>query len=53
MAKFKDEQEQAHTKVCGTFLGANLKAMVYKRINFDEQKQQYCARLTDEICEYV
>ena len=30
------------------FWDANLKAMVYKRINFDEQMQQYCARLTNE-----
>ena len=35
------------------FWDANLKAMVYKRINFDEQNQQYCAGLTDEIREYV
>ena len=27
--------------------------MVYKRINFDEQKQKYCVGLTDEIREYV
>ena len=35
------------------FWDAHLKAMVYKRINFDEQKQQYCARLMDDIHEYV
>ena len=35
------------------FWDVNLKAMVYKRINFDEQKQQYCAGLMDEIREYV
>ncbi|MCO5546846.1 hypothetical protein L7F22_000283 [Adiantum nelumboides] len=35
------------------FWDANLKAMVYKRIDFAEQRQQYCARLTDEIREYV
>ncbi|MCO5548855.1 hypothetical protein L7F22_002317 [Adiantum nelumboides] len=31
------------------FWDANLKAMVYKRIDFVEQRQQYCAGLTDEI----
>ena len=35
------------------FWDANLKAMVYKRINFAEKRQQYCAGLTDEICAYV
>ncbi|MCO5546841.1 hypothetical protein L7F22_000278 [Adiantum nelumboides] len=35
------------------FWDANLKAMVYKRIDFAKQRQQYCARLTDEIREYV
>ncbi|MCO5546847.1 hypothetical protein L7F22_000284 [Adiantum nelumboides] len=35
------------------FWDANLKAMVYKRIDFAEQRQQYCAKLIDEIREYV
>ena len=35
------------------FWDANLKAMVYKRIRFAEQRQQYCAGLTSEICAYV
>ena len=35
------------------FWDANLKAMVYKRIRFAEQRQQYCAKLTFEIRAYV
>ena len=35
------------------FWDANLKAMVYRRINFDKQKQQYCVWHMDEIREYV
>ena len=35
------------------FWDAYLKAMVYKRIGFSEQRQQYCGGLTDEIREYV
>ena len=35
------------------FWDANLKAMVYKRITFAKQRQQYCAGLTSEICAYV
>ena len=35
------------------FWDANLKAMFYKRIKFDEKKQQYCTRLVDKLHEYV
>ena len=35
------------------FWDANLKAMVYKRLDFAEQRQQYCAGLMDEIRGYV
>ena len=35
------------------FWDVNLKAMVYKRITFAEQRQQYCAGLTSEIRAYV
>ena len=35
------------------FWDANLKAMVYKKIDFAEQKQQYYAGLSEEIHEYM
>ncbi|MCO5574342.1 hypothetical protein L7F22_028125 [Adiantum nelumboides] len=35
------------------FWDLHLKATVYKRINFSEQKQQFCARLPEEWREYV
>ena len=35
------------------FWDANLKAMVYKKIDFVEQKQQYCVGLFEEIHKYM
>ena len=47
---FKNEPIQRYVE---RFWDANLKAMVYKDIDFAEQKQQYCAGLSDEMREYV
>ena len=35
------------------FWDLHLKATVYKRIDFTEQKQQFCAGLSEEVNEYV
>ena len=40
-------------KYVDRFWDANLKAMVYQKIDFAEQKQQHCDGLPDEIREYV
>ena len=35
------------------FWELHLKASIYQRILFEEQKQQFCANITEEMSEYV
>ena len=44
--------ESVH-KYIDRFWDLQLKATVFTRIHFFEQKQQFCARLTEEMSEYV
>ncbi|MCO5594408.1 hypothetical protein L7F22_048438 [Adiantum nelumboides] len=40
-------------KYVGKFWDLHLKATVYKKIDFEEQKQQFCAGLPEDMNEYV
>ncbi|MCO5579287.1 hypothetical protein L7F22_033141 [Adiantum nelumboides] len=40
-------------KYVDKFLDLHLKANIYKKINFEEQKQQFCVGLPEDINEYV
>ncbi|MCO5570129.1 hypothetical protein L7F22_023845 [Adiantum nelumboides] len=40
-------------KYVDRFWDLHLKAIVYKKIDFEEQKQQFCARLLEDMNEYV
>ncbi|MCO5572297.1 hypothetical protein L7F22_026050 [Adiantum nelumboides] len=40
-------------KYVDKFWDLHLKATVYKKIDFEEQKQQFCARLPEDMKEYV
>ncbi len=45
--------QESTQKYVDKFWDLQLKATIFKKIDFEEQKQQFCAGLSEEICEYV
>ena len=47
------QHNESIQKYVEKFWDLHLKAIVYKEIDFTEQKQQFCAGLSEEVSEYV